>query len=56
MRLALIEDLLSEAFPAGSNLLVEYDAASQLYTASLNIAREWFRHGDDYNTAKVSKL
>ena len=53
MRLALIEDLLTEPLPAGSNLLVEYDAASQWYRASLNIAREWLRTGGEvgYNVA-----
>lgn len=53
MRLALIEDLLSEPLPAGSNLLVEYDAASSWYRASLNIAREWLRTGGEvgYNVA-----
>ena len=53
MRLALIEDLLTEPLPAGSNLLVEYDAASQWYRVSLNIAREWLRAGGDvgYNAA-----
>ena len=47
MRLALIEDLLSEPLPTGSNLLVEYDAASQWYRASLNITREWLRAGGE---------
>jgi KaiC/GvpD/RAD55 family RecA-like ATPase len=53
MRLALIEDLLTEPLPAGSNLLVEYDAASQWYRMSLNIAREWLRAGGEvgYNAA-----
>ena len=53
MRLALIEDLLSEPLPAGSNLLAEYDAASQWYRASVNIAREWLRAGGEvgYNVA-----
>ncbi|OFX17967.1 hypothetical protein A3K71_03060 [archaeon RBG_16_50_20] len=53
MRLALIEDLLSEPLPAGSNLLVEYDAASQWYRVSLNIVREWLRAGGEvgYNVA-----
>ena len=53
MRLALIEDLLSEPLPAGSNLLVEYDAASQWYRASLNIVREWLTEGGEvgYNVA-----
>ncbi|MGA8904652.1 MAG: hypothetical protein WB661_06555, partial [Candidatus Bathyarchaeia archaeon] len=33
--------------------MVEYDAASQWYRASLNIAREWLRAGGDvgYNVA-----
>jgi KaiC/GvpD/RAD55 family RecA-like ATPase len=49
----LIEDLLTEPLPAGCNLLVEYDAASQWYRASLNIAREWLRSGGEvgYNVA-----
>lgn len=53
MRLALIEDLLTEPLPAGSNLLVVYDATSQWYRVSLNIAREWLRAGGDvgYNVA-----
>ncbi len=53
MRLAFIEDLLTEPLPAGSNLLVEYDAASQWYRTSLNIAREWLRAGGQvgYNVA-----
>lgn len=53
MHLALIEDLLSEPLPAGSNLLVVYDAASQWYRASLAIAREWLRAGGEvgYNVA-----
>ncbi len=53
MRLALIEDLLTEPLPAGSNLLVEYDAASQWYRASLNIAGEWLRDRGEvgYNVA-----
>ena len=56
MHLALIEDLLTEPMPAGSNLLVEYDAASQWYRASLNIAREWLRTGGEigYNVAAQS--
>lgn len=53
MRIAFIEDLLGETLPAGSNLLVEYDAGSQWYRASLNIAREWLRAGGEvgYNVA-----
>jgi len=53
MRLALIEDLVTEPLPAGCNFLVEFDAASQWYRASLNIAREWLRAGGvvGYNVA-----
>ena len=53
MRLPLIEDLLIEPLQAGSNLLVEYDAASQWYRASLVIARGWLRAGGEvgYNVA-----
>ena len=53
MRLALIEDLVTEPLLAGCNFLVEFDAASQWYRASLNIAREWLRAGGDvgYNVA-----
>jgi hypothetical protein len=53
MRIALIEDLITEPLPAGSNLLVVYDATSQWYRVSLNIAREWLRAGGDvgYNVA-----
>jgi len=53
MRLALIQDLVSEPVPAGSNLLVEYDAASQWYRASLNITKEWLNGGGQvgYNVA-----
>ncbi len=53
MRLALIDDLLSEPLAAGSNLLVEYDAASQWYRASLTVATEWLTAGGEvgYNVA-----
>ena len=56
MRLAIIEDLLTEPLPSGSNLLVEYDAASQWYRTSLNIARDWLKAGGEvgYNVASQS--
>ncbi len=41
----MIEDLTSGPIPAGSNLLVEYDAASQWYNASITIAAGWLRSG-----------
>ena len=53
MRLALIEDLLNEPLPSGSNVLVEYDPTSQWHRASLTIAKEWLRSGGEvgYNVA-----
>ena len=44
-RIPLIEDLTAGPIPAGSFLVVEYDAASQWYNASLTIAAEWLRTG-----------
>ena len=45
MRIALIEDLTQGPIPAGSNLLVEFEAASQWYAASVTIAAEWLTSG-----------
>lgn len=45
MRIPLIEALLREPLPAGSNILVEYDAASQWYAASRSIAAGFVRAG-----------
>ncbi len=42
-RISLIEDLTNGPIPAGSNLLVEFDAASQWYAASITIAAGWLR-------------
>jgi len=44
-RIALIEDLTSEPIEPGSQLVVEYDPASQWYNASLTIAAEWLKTG-----------
>lgn len=44
-RLPLIEDLTTGPIPAGSQLLVEYDPASQWYNASLTIMAEWLKTG-----------
>ncbi len=41
----LVEDLTTGPTPIGSNLLVEYDPASQWYAGSLTIAAEWLRTG-----------
>lgn len=44
-RVPLIEDLTSGPVPAGSQLLVEYDPASQWYNASLTIMAGWLKTG-----------
>lgn len=44
-RLPLIEDLTKGPIPPGSNLLVEFDPASQWYNASLAIAAGWLKSG-----------
>ena len=41
----LIEDLTSGSVPPGSNLLVEFDPASQWYNAALTIAAGWLNSG-----------
>lgn len=41
----LISELVSESIPPGTNLLVEFDPASQWYNASLTIAEGWLRSG-----------
>ncbi len=42
-RIPLIEDLTTGPVPAGSNLLVEFDPASQWYNAVLTIAAGWLK-------------
>jgi KaiC/GvpD/RAD55 family RecA-like ATPase len=44
-RLPLIEDLTTGPLPPGSQVLVEYDPASQWYNASLTITAGWLRSG-----------
>jgi KaiC/GvpD/RAD55 family RecA-like ATPase len=44
-RISLIEDLTKGSVRVGSNLLVEFDPASQWYNASISIATEWVRTG-----------
>ena len=44
-RLPLIEDLVFAPIPPGSNILVEFDPASQWYNASLTIAAGWLKSG-----------
>jgi KaiC/GvpD/RAD55 family RecA-like ATPase len=44
-KIPLIEDLTTGPIQPGSSILVEYDASSQWYNASLTIAAEWLRTG-----------
>lgn len=52
-RIPLIEELTTGPIPLGSQLLVEYDPASQWYGASLTITAGWLKSGGisaTYNT------
>jgi len=55
-RLPIIEDLIEGAVPPGSNILIEYDPASQWYNASITMAAGWLRTGGRvaYNAAAQS--
>ena len=44
-RIPLIEDLTSEAIPAGVQIMVEFDPATPWYNASLMMAATWIRTG-----------
>lgn len=44
-RIPLIEDLTEKPLPAGCNVLVEFDPASQWFAASVTIAAGWIRTG-----------
>lgn len=44
-QLPLIEDLTKGPIPPGSNILAEFDPASQWYNTSLTIAAGWIRSG-----------
>ena len=52
-RIPLIEDLTTGPVPVGSNVLVEFDAASQWYNASITMAAGWLRSGGNtsYNVS-----
>ncbi len=43
----MVEDLTTGPIPAGSNLIVEYDATSLWYGASLSMASEWLSSGGE---------
>jgi len=44
-QIPLIEDLTKASVPLGSNLLIEFDAASQWYNSCLTIAAGWVKNG-----------
>jgi KaiC/GvpD/RAD55 family RecA-like ATPase len=44
-RIPIIEELTTEPIPPGSNILVEFDPASQWLNASLTIAAGWIKDG-----------
>jgi KaiC/GvpD/RAD55 family RecA-like ATPase len=44
-RIPIIEDLTRTPLPPGTNILVEFDPASQWYNASLTIAAGWLKTG-----------
>lgn len=44
-RIPLVEDLTRTPLPPGTNILVEFDPASQWYNASLTIAAGWLKTG-----------
>ena len=44
-RIPLIEDLTFEPISPGANLLVEFDATSQWYNASISMGAGWIRSG-----------
>lgn len=52
-RIPLIEDLTTDPVPNGSNLLVEFDPASQWFNASISMMAGWIRSGGKiaYNVA-----
>jgi len=55
-RIPLIEELTKEPIPLGSNLLVEFDPASQWFNAAMTIAAGWISSGGraDYNVSVQS--
>jgi KaiC/GvpD/RAD55 family RecA-like ATPase len=48
-RIPLIEDLTRAPIPAGSNILVEFDPASQWVNASLTMGEGWLKTGGRLN-------
>jgi KaiC/GvpD/RAD55 family RecA-like ATPase len=54
-RIPLIDDLTDNQITPGSNILVEFDPASQWYNASLSIAAGWLRTGGRMGYYAVGK-
>ncbi|HUO41876.1 MAG TPA: hypothetical protein VMU35_02795, partial [Methylomirabilota bacterium] len=46
-KIPLIDDLTADLTPPGSNILVEFDPASQWYNSSLTITAGWVKGGGD---------
>ncbi|MGP8069962.1 MAG: RAD55 family ATPase [Candidatus Bathyarchaeia archaeon] len=51
----LIEDLTKGSIPPGSNILVEFDPASQWFNASLTVAAGWLRTGGSISYIAFSR-
>ena len=54
-RMPLIEDLTKGPVPPGSNILVEFDPASQWHNASVTIAAGWLRTGGSVSYLAFSR-
>jgi len=54
-RIPLIEDLTKGSIPPGSNILVEFDPASQWYNAMVTIAAGWLRTGGSVSYLAFSR-
>jgi len=54
-RIPLIEDLTNAPIPSGTNILVEFDPASQWFNASLTIAAGWVKTGGSVNYVTLSQ-
>lgn len=54
-RIPLIEDLTKGAVPPGSNILVEFDPASQWLNASVTIAAGWLRTDGSVSYVALSR-
>jgi KaiC/GvpD/RAD55 family RecA-like ATPase len=54
-RIPLIEDLTKGPVPPGSNILVEFDPASQWHNASVTVAAGWLRTGGNVSYVAFSR-